>query len=137
MVVKVFADTNIIIDFIENRDFERDSISTFFLLAENAEIEIYISESVITNALYITNLPEQLNLVLKIVRTCCFKIEAFQEGLSSMYRDKEDAILYFGALQNKMDYFITRNKKDFVKFSTLALPVLSAKEFLDKFKSEQ
>lgn len=137
MVVKVFADTNIIIDFIENRDFERDSISTFFLLAENAEIEIYISESVITNALYITNLPEQLNLVLKIVRTCCFKIETFQEGLSSMYKDKEDAILYFGALQNKMDYFITRNKKDFVKFSTSALPVLSAKEFLDKFKSEQ
>ncbi len=137
MVVKVFADTNIIIDFIENRDFERDSISTFFLLAENAEIEIYISESVITNALYITNLPEQLNLVLKIVRTCCFKIEAFQEGLSSMYKDKEDAILYFGALQNKMDYFITRNKKDFVKFSTPALPVLSAKEFLDKFNSEQ
>jgi predicted nucleic acid-binding protein len=137
MVVKVFADTNIIIDLIENRDFDRASISSLFLLAEQAEIEIFISESVITNALYITNLPEQINLVLKIVHTCCFKIESFQKGLTSFYKDKEDAILYFGALQNKVDYFITRNKKDFAKFSVSALPVLSPKEFLDKYKGQQ
>jgi predicted nucleic acid-binding protein len=136
MVVKVFVDTNIVIDLIENRDFDRVSISSLFLLAENAEIDIYISESVIINALYISNLPEQINLLLKIVHTCCFKTETFQKGLLDIHKDKENAILYFGALQNKIDYFITRNKKDFLKFSTTALPVFSPKEFLDKIKSE-
>lgn len=136
MVAKVFADTNIIIDLIENRDFDRASIASLFSLAENAEIEIYISESVVTNALYVTNLPEQINLLLKIVHTCCFKTETFQKGLLNMYKDKEDAILYFGAIQNKMDYFITRNKKDFLKFTETTLPVLSPKEFLDKIKSK-
>lgn len=136
MVVKVFVDTNIVIDLIENRDFDRVSISNLFLLAENAEIEIYISESVITNALYITKLPNQIDLLLKIVNACCFKIETFQKGLLDIYKDKEDAILYFGALQNKMDYFITRNKKDFLKFAETSLPVLSPKEFLDNIKSK-
>jgi predicted nucleic acid-binding protein len=136
MVVKVFADTNIIIDLIENRDFDRVSIASLFLKAENAEIEIYVSESVVTNALYITDLPEQINLLLKIVHTCCFKTETFQKGLLNIYKDKEDAILYFGAMQNKMNYFITRNKKDFLKFAETTLPVLSPKEFLDKIKSQ-
>ncbi len=136
MVVKVFADTNIIIDLIENRDFDRVSIASLFLKAENAEIEIYVSESVVTNALYITDLPEQINLLLKIVHTCCFKTETFQKGLLNIYKDKEDAILYFGAMQNKMNYFITRNKKDFLKFAETTLPVLSPKEFLNKIKSQ-
>ncbi len=136
MVVKVFADTNIIIDLIENRDFDRVSIASLFLKAENAEIEIYVSESVVTNALYITDLPEQINLLLKIVHTCCFKTETFQKGLLNIYKDKEDAILYFGAMQNKMNYFITRNKKDFLKFAETTLPVISPKEFLDKIKSQ-
>ncbi len=132
MVVKVFTDTNIIIDLIENRDFDRASIASLLSLAENAEIEIYISESVVTNALYITNLPEQINLFLKIVHTCCFNTESFQKGLLDIHKDKEDAVLYFGAIQNKIDYFITRNKKDFLKFATTTLPVLSPKKFLDK-----
>ena len=54
MATKIFTDTNIIIDLIEQRLFELDLIHQMIFLAESGEIEIYISESVITNALYVT-----------------------------------------------------------------------------------
>ncbi len=130
MAIKAFADTNIIIDFIENRDFDRLSVNKFFLAAEEGDPDIYVSESVITNSLYITGLDKQISLLLKIVKTCCFRIETLQMAMAGNYKDKEDAILYFGALQNKMDFFITRNKKDFLPFATPALPIVSPKELL-------
>lgn len=132
MRIKAFVDTNIVIDLIENRDFERSSIATLFSKAENKEIDLFVSETVIVNSLYITNLSEQLLLLLKIVDVIFINTTALNLGLSGNYKDKEDAILYFGALQNKLDYFITRNKKDFASFALPNMPVLSAKEFLKK-----
>ncbi len=132
MRIKAFVDTNIVIDLIENRDFERSSIATLFAKAENKEIDLFVSETVIVNALYITNLSEQLLLLLKIVDVIFINTTALNLGLSGNYKDKEDAILYFGALQNKLDYFITRNKKDFSSFALPTMPVLTAKEFLKK-----
>jgi predicted nucleic acid-binding protein len=129
MRTKVFVDVNIVIDLIEKREFELEFTKSIFLLAEQNNIEVYISESVISNALYITNLPKQLNLLLEIVNTINISREILKKALESDFKDKEDAILYYGALDNKMDYFITRNKKDFIKFSEKNLPVLSAKEF--------
>jgi hypothetical protein len=89
-----------------------------------------VGESVITNSLYITGLDKQISLLLKIVKSCCFRLETLQLALAGNYKDKEDAILYFGALQNKMDFFITRNKKDFTLFATPALPLVSPRELL-------
>jgi predicted nucleic acid-binding protein len=132
MRIKAFVDSNIVIDLIENRDFDKKSIATLFTKAENNEIDLYVSESVIINALYVTGLDEQLLLFLKLVQVVCINSTALQLGLSGNYKDKEDAILYFGALQHKIDYFLTRNKKDFAAFALPIMPVVSAKEFLEK-----
>ena len=45
------------------------------------------------------------------------------------YGDKEDGLLYFLALKAKMNYFITRNVKDFT-FLFPSLPVMSPTNFL-------
>ena len=131
MAIKVFVDTNIVIDLIENRDFERDAVHSLFHLAEQDEIQLYVSETVITNSLYITGLAKQLSRLLKIVNICCIKKTSMQAALTSNFKDKEDAILYFGALENDMDYFITRNVKDFKAFTNNKLPVLTAMQFIN------
>jgi predicted nucleic acid-binding protein len=134
MATKVFVDTTIVIDLIENRDFEREAVHSIFNMAEQDEIQVYVSETVITNSLYITGLAEQLNRLLKIVKVFCIKKASIQAALTGNYKDKEDAILYFGAVENDMDYFITRNTKDFKSVLQKQLPVVTAKQFLNALK---
>ena len=128
MVPKVFADTNIIIDFIEQRAFDIANVNRLFESAENNEITILISESVMTNALYVTALNTQIVQLLNIVSVLCIDEDSFKNAMNSSFRDKEDGILYYGALKGKADYFVTRNKKDFHNYSLKQLPVITPKE---------
>ena len=59
MLSKVFADTNIIIDFLEQRPYDLELVNKLFYLAESRDLDLCVSESVITNAIYISRLPDQ------------------------------------------------------------------------------
>ena len=132
MAIKVFADTNIIIDLIEQRDFDLDSIHQIVKLSESGEIDIFISESVITNALYITKLQGHIEKVLEFATVICIGNDIIKIALDSSFKDKEDAILYYGAMNAGLDYFVTRNEVDFKKHVSKQLPVISVKNFCDK-----
>ena len=69
MAVKIFTDTNIIIDLIQQRPFELAILHQLVALAESGEIEIYISESVVTNALYVTRLEKHIEILLGFSKT--------------------------------------------------------------------
>jgi predicted nucleic acid-binding protein len=45
------------------------------------------------------------------------------------FKDTEDGLLYFLANHHKLNYFITRNKKDFI-YQVPSLPVLTPNEFI-------
>ena len=47
--------------------------------------------------------------------------------MSSGFKDFEDAIQYYSALESNLDYLITRNKKDYIESG---LNICSAKEYL-------
>ena len=53
MVNKLFLDTNIIIDYVQERKNELDAINEIMYLAELEEIELFISESIIITTLYV------------------------------------------------------------------------------------
>ena len=132
MVIKIFVDTNILIDFIEQRPFDIEKTNSLFLLAQNHEIELHTSESVIATAFYITRLAEQIEKVLYLLNIIYIPAGVLQTAFNSSFKDKEDAILYYGALHAGMDYFITRNEADFKKHLSKQLPVISVKHFCDK-----
>lgn len=127
MALKIFADTNIIIDFIEQRPYDLLHVNKLFEYAEENLINIIVSESVITNALYITGLLSQIAKLLHLVSVVCIDIETFKKA----FKDKEDGILYYGAFQVNAQYFVTRNKKDFSGYSLKQLPVVSPKELIN------
>ena len=135
MVLKIFADTNIFIDFIEQRPFDIENTNLLFLNAQNHEIEIYISESVITTAYYISKQAKQIEKALYLLKIICTPAGVMQSAFNSSFKDKEDAILYYGAMHAKLDYFITRNEGDFKKYASKQLPVVSVKHFCSKIMS--
>ncbi|MEO6893642.1 MAG: PIN domain-containing protein [Ginsengibacter sp.] len=133
MEYKLFLDTNIIIDYVQERINELDAIKEIMYLAELRKLELFISESIITTSFYILQkekieaLPV-LREICKVVNTIPFSKDILYFPLEN-YKDVEDGILYFLAHKNKMDYFITRNVKNFT-FQFPTLPVLSPTNFI-------
>lgn len=134
MAYKIFLDTNIIVDLLMERDYELKAINEIFILAGKGKTGIYISESIITTTFYIVRKEKRIN-PLAAFREMCKTINVIPFSKDILYysleeyRDKEDGLLYFLAYKAKMDYFITRNVKDFT-FLFPSLPVMSPTDFL-------
>ena len=116
------------------RKYELDSINEIFKLAEQGIIDLYISESVITTIFYILRKEKRIDTlsafreICKIVNVTPFAKDVLYYPVEK-YKDAEDGILYFLASKAKMNYFITRNVKDFT-FLFPSLPVMSPTNFL-------
>lgn len=133
MVNKLFLDTNVIVDYVQERNHELDAIKEIMYLAELENLELFISESVITTTLYL--LQKQKIDALSVLREICKVVNVIPFSKDTLYyslekyKDIEDGLLYFSASKAKMNYFITRNVKDFV-FTLPSLPVMSPTNFL-------
>ena len=134
MAYRIFLDTNIIIDLLMERMNELDSINEIFILAGKEKIDLYVSESVIATTFYILRREKRID-PLSAFREMCKTVHAIPFSKDILYypiekfKDIEDGLLYFLAVKNKMDYFITRNVKDF-SFLFPSLPVISPTNFL-------
>lgn len=131
---RVFVDTNIVLDFLIYRPEFFEESRQLFSLADQGVIKLYISSMSIVNSNYMLERSTKSNDVRKVLGK--FKVlvnvlplvdKYIDLAISSEFKDFEDAIQYYTAIENEMDVILTRNKKDF-KLSTL--PVLTAKEFL-------
>lgn len=133
MVNKLFLDTNIIIDYVQERNYELDAVKEIMHLAELEKLELFISESVITTSFYF--LQKQKIDALSVLREICKMINVIPFSKDILYfpvekyKDIEDGLLYFLAYKTKINYFITRNVKDFT-FLFPSLPVMSPTNFL-------
>jgi predicted nucleic acid-binding protein len=130
---KIFLDINIVIDYVEERPHELDAIKEIMYLAQLQKFEIFISESVIATSIYV--LKKQNIDALSVLREICkiANVVPFTKDVLyypiEKYKDTEDGLLYFLAYKAKMDYFITRNVKDFT-FLFPSLPVISPTNFI-------
>ncbi|HCY01104.1 hypothetical protein SDC9_136274 [bioreactor metagenome] len=133
---KLLVDTNIVIDLLAKRkDFYREAQELFTLADEN-EVKLHISSLTFANTHYLLvkelNADEARKVLIKLkllVKILPLDEKILELALSSDFIDFEDAIQYYTALVNKLEIIITRNKKD---FKTAKLPVLTAKEYLNR-----
>ena len=137
MAIKIFLDTNIILDvFDDKRISHNDSIALYKLIEDNAVLG-FVTESVLTTTDYILqkNLSKkyrqllftELNSLIKILP--CSR-QNFEKALQTNFDDLEDALLYQIALENKIDYYITNDLTVIKKLSNSILPILKPKELL-------
>lgn len=118
---RVFADTNILIDLIADRQPYSKFAVRLFQKAENKEIEIFTSTHSIATAHYVLkkytseeHLRDILYQLMNYITVIPIDTDMIKKGLRSGYRDFEDSLQIFCATSiTQIDCIITRNIKDF------------------------
>ncbi|TFV96168.1 PIN domain-containing protein [Algoriphagus kandeliae] len=133
--MKIFLDTNIIIDFLTNRPpFTQEAIE-LFQLAESGKIELYTSTHVLANTHYVLKkyledkkLRETLLELAEMIKISDVTAKGFLTALRSLHKDFEDAVQITTAEEIVgIDYIITRNLKD---FKSSSIPAISVRELM-------
>lgn len=131
--MKIFVDNNIILDvLLERKNFKYSQ--ELLVHTEQKQIEAYTSPIIFTNSFYIISKLEDKKRAwsaLKKIRLL-FKISKITEkiidlALASEFSDFEDAVQYYVALEQKAEYLITRNKKDYIGKQ---LPIVTPQEYI-------
>ncbi|WP_396191909.1 type II toxin-antitoxin system VapC family toxin [Flavobacterium sp.] len=132
--MRLFLDTNVILDLILNRQPFFDDIAKIVTLSEKGKLKLVTSSVSFVNCNYILGRSikkEKVTENLKIARLIFDIIDVSQtdidKSLNSDFEDFEDGVQYYSALRNNCNYIITRDNKDF-KHSEI--PVLAPSEFL-------
>jgi predicted nucleic acid-binding protein len=131
---RIFLDTNVILDLLGERVPFFDSIAKVATLADQKKLTLIVSPLSFTTIDYVLNKYETSESVLNKLRkfkiiceVCEVNEETIDKALNSSFKDFEDAVQYFSALQSNCSIIITRNGKDF-KHSTI--PIMTAEEYL-------
>ena len=133
--MKVFLDTNIVIDLLDKREpFYIDAVK-LFTLAYQKEITLFVSPMTYATASYLLRkhgkegMRKLLSNFRQLSQITTADEKVVDEALASSFDDYEDALQYYSALTRNVDVIVTRNKKD---FTSASIPVLSPKELLEK-----
>lgn len=133
---KVFLDTNILLDFITEREGVEEA-SSILQLGEEGQVSLTTSFLTMANVAYVARkgrnqaeLYELMRGLSEMVEVLRMDEKQFQEALSIISTDFEDVLQFVCAKTFECDVIVTRNKKDF-KFSTIR--ILSPEEFLSSF----
>lgn len=134
---KIFIDTNIVLDLLGKREPFYEDTARLFSLADRDKIELHVSALTIANSNYILTKLKSAREAREILTK--FKIlvnvNALTDkiiGLSlndASFKDFEDGIQYYTALENGAEIIVTRNLKDF-KNSTI--PTMTTSQYLKK-----
>lgn len=132
----VFVDTNIVIDLLQKREEFYREAQELFTLADRKKVKLYISALTFANTYYILSRFYSSDEAKKILSKFKVLVEVLpttdkiiELALASDFKDFEDAIQFYTALESSLEAIITRNKKD---FKNNLIPVFSASEFLKK-----
>jgi predicted nucleic acid-binding protein len=139
--MKLFLDTNIVIDFLSGREPFADDAIALFQLADNHEVELVVTDLTLVNTVYvlqrlhypIENIYEALYNIRPLINIVPIGEAVIDMCLQRKSSDFEDEVQYFAAVNAEADYIVTRNKKDF-DFGDEA--VVTPKELFSKLNIE-
>lgn len=133
--MKVFLDTNIVIDFYDQRGEFYYPAAVIFDLAHKGKIQLYVSAITFVNAFFILRksyLREELYQSMLELASLCEITEidknTIKRCLTFERKDFEDSVQYESAMLNQVDVIVTRNVKDFKDFAN---NILTPTEFLE------
>ena len=130
----VFIDTDISLDLLAERMPHYTAAARLFTLADKAKIAIHVSSLSFSNLNYLLSRQYSQKEARRILHT--FKIlvkvlpvdeKIIDLALNSEFKDFEDAIQYFTAIENNISTLLTRNLKD---YKQAKITVMTAEDFL-------
>lgn len=135
--MRVFVDTNVLIDFVCKREEFYQSAEIIFDLAYTKRVDVVISTLSFINAYYVGakykiptgKLQATLLSIMSFTKVSTLDKEMVIKAFEAGVKDVEDVAQYGSALSMSSDCIVTRNKKD---FSFSKLPVYTPADFIDK-----
>jgi predicted nucleic acid-binding protein len=131
---KLFLDTNIILDLIEERAPFYIHAQQIFSKSDKNKIQLCTSSLNFANLHFIITKKSSKENAVKILLKLKTLIEVLplddkviHLALASDFRDFEDAIQFYTAVENNISILITRNLKDFKKTD---ISVMTAEQYL-------
>ena len=133
----LLLDTNIVLDLLAKRVPFYSEAAKLFSMADKKKVKLSVSALCLADVNYILSKQNPEMEVRKILRKFKVLVTIFplddkilQLALNSDFKDFEDAIQYFTAIENGQDHIITRNKNDFKENK---IPIMTAAEFISSF----
>ena len=132
--MKILIDTNVILDFLLERDpFFANAVKLMKIIDEG-EIQAYITANSITDIVYIARKTYSLDEIQRAILSLMERINIIGVGREDIisafdlgFDDFEDALQSACSEKAEVDYIITRNKKDFLHSK---IPAVDITDFL-------
>jgi predicted nucleic acid-binding protein len=142
MDYNLFIDTDVILDIVLQREGFYQNSYSLFKLAEDGNILLYTSSSVIMNVQYLgckfigkKNAIEGIKYLINFFEILDCNKKVLLKAYNTKCKDFEDAVQYFTAINSEsVSCFISRNIKDYKEIEEKLLPVLTPIQFLKLFK---
>lgn len=126
-MMRLFIDTNIVLDYLDDRPGFSASARKLMVLGFLHEFELWMSASQVTDLLYLLTNGGQaseadsakgsIRKARRFIRICPLTEADVDAALDSAWCDFGDACVYQRALRLRVDAIITRNKRGFEKSS--------------------
>ena len=135
---KVFVDTDIILDLLGSREPFYKYAANLFSFADQGKIKLYVSSLSFSNLNYLLSKQYSSDQARKkllkfktLVNVLAVNDKIVELALSSNFKDFEDGLQYFTAIENSIKKLLTRNLKD---FKTAEIIVMTAEQYLKEAK---
>ena len=138
-MMRLFLDTNIMVDLLEGREPFCYDAAQLFTMAHDKKVELLVSPMTFSTASFLlrkhgsegvrillSNLRQLVSVTISDERTV-------DDSLASQFQDFEDAMQYYTALSADAEVIITRNGKD---FTASRIPVMNAGEYLSAIENK-
>lgn len=139
-MIKVFIDSDIILDLLAKREPYFIDAAKLFTLIDRQKVKAFTSPIVFANLHYLLKKLTSNKAALKSLRKLKTFVEilptderVIEQSLNSDFNDFEDAIQYFTSVNNGINLLITRNIKDYKKSK---ISISTAEEFVKTWEAK-
>lgn len=118
--MRVLIDTNVVLDFLQEREPFVENAARLFERIDAGEIQGFIAATTITNIYYIVRraagravAQDAITQVLSDLNICAVDLEVLEQALVLNFEDFEDAVQYACAVAYSVDAIVTRDAAGF------------------------
>lgn len=136
--MRILLDTNIALDIALKRKPHIENIRLILNSADQNQFEFYVTSVSITDIHYVLSREVGKTKSLMFLKDWISKVgvclsdkQVILSALQSSFKDFEDAVQYFSAVNSNLEVIVTRNEKDF-KLAT-QIQVLNPEQFVRKY----
>ena len=133
-MMRVLLDTNVVLDFLLDREPFADAAAALWEAGRNGQIENYVSALTPVNVFYIARKLKGVTEARKIVEGLLAECQVapidsgvLQDAMALPFTDFEDAVQHASATGGHLDAIVTRDPTDYAKAT---LPVFSPPDLL-------